>query len=197
MKKHLFIICFLGLSSFCQAQTDVHLNIVNLLFFEASGSIEKGLNKNISVGGFAGYFYGLPHGAEGPFFLSNNGGENKYFHIGPEVKFYVYPDGSLNRFFVGAYARYTNGKATSPDNYGGEISSRYNKGSMGLSLGSKWVTKSNIIFGFFGGIDRNFVSNYNNERYLGTSPADGDDEYFGYRIGAHIGYRFGNKSTDK
>lgn len=197
MRKQFLIIFFLGLSTFCRAQTDVHLNIVNLLFFEASGSFEKAINKNVSIGGFTGYFYGLPDGTDGPFILSNNGGDNKYFHVGPEVKFYVYPDGSLNRFFVGAYARYSHGEATSPDNYSAEISSKYNKAAMGLSIGSKWVTRTNIIFGFFGGIDRNFVSNYKNEGYLDASHANGDDEFFGYRIGAHIGYRFGNKSTDK
>ncbi|PIB35843.1 hypothetical protein BFP72_10785 [Reichenbachiella sp. 5M10] len=189
MKSNLLLLilclgCYVG-----QAQTDVNLNVVNILLFDASGSIEKGINDNISFGGFTGYFYGMPD-------LADEDGYNKYFYIGPELKYYVYPKGKLDRFFVGLYAKYSNGeaKASNWDYYSNTPAeqpvSHYNKFAFGISMGSKWVTKNNIIFGFFGGLDRNLVSNYENKDYLNYDTGSSDHENFGFRIGVHIGYRF-------
>ncbi|RJE75167.1 hypothetical protein [Reichenbachiella sp. MSK19-1] len=195
MKTNLLLLVFMLWGFVSRAQTDVNLNIVNLLLFEASGSIDKGINENLSFGGFMGYYYGLPD-------LSTEDGYNNFFYIGPELKYYVLPKNGLDRFFVSVYAKYSNGeaKAADWDYYGnGALNqpvSKYNKFAFGIGLGSKWVTKSNIIFGFFGGVDRNLVSNYDNQAYLDQEPGDTDDEHFGFKIGAHVGYRFGTNKND-
>lgn len=195
MKTTLTTILFLASVPYCRAQTEVNVNIVNLLFFEASGGVEKGINENISVGGFAGYFYGLPNNPNNDFLpIAQNEGENKYFFIGPEVKYYIFPKGVLDRFFVGGYAKYSLGKAVSSQTNSNNqsISSSYNKAALGISIGVKWVTENNFIFGIFGGVDRNFVSQYENEEYLNYLSGGTDGNYFNHRIGAHIGYRFDN-----
>ncbi|UXP31901.1 hypothetical protein N6H18_16265 [Reichenbachiella agarivorans] len=198
--KNLFLLTILGLLALkSQAQVDAQLNIVNFMLFEASGSVEKAINNRVSIGGFAGYYYGLPEDNSDilPVF-NGNGGENKYFYVGPEIKFYVLPKDKIDRFYIGAYARYLGGKATSPDteeyingNYVPiEVSSTYNKVAFGFSIGSKWVLPSNIMFGVHGGLDRNIVSIYENNDYLDHTLGGDDNENFGYRIGISLGYRF-------
>ncbi|PIB35844.1 hypothetical protein BFP72_10790 [Reichenbachiella sp. 5M10] len=200
MKKSLLVLllslCALG----TRAQVDAQFNFVNLMLFEASGSVEAALNDNVSFGGFTGYHYGLPNGIDEIHpGIDNQGGENEFFYIGPELKYYVYPKDKIDRFYLGVYARYSVGKATSADDGTYDIngnwisrtySSTYNKVAFGISLGSKWVTRNNIVFGVSGGIDRNLLAIYADEEYLDHTPGGSDDENFGFRLGLSIGYRF-------
>ncbi len=176
------------------AQTELSLNISNLLINEANVTYEKGLNDYLSFGAFASFVYDLPP-------TDNNQFINKNFYFGPEIKYYVSPKKGFDRFYIGFYLKESIGTVSLNDNYYyywdyppidvENQSSAYSKLAFGLNLGAKWVAENNIIYGLNFGVGRNLYTNYENEDfrdyYFDQRPAAED---FDFRIGFNIGYRF-------
>lgn len=175
------------------AQTELSLNISNLLINEANVTYEKGLNDYLSVGAFASYVFDLPP-TDGNEFI------NKNFYFGPEIRYYVSPKKGFDRFFIGFYLKESIGTVTINDDYyywteyPGQLentTSAYSKLAFGLNLGSKWVAKNNIIYGLNFGIGRNLYTSYEHDDfkdyYFSQRPAAED---FDFRFGFSMGYRF-------
>ncbi len=203
--KLLVIAAFLTLSGF--AQHDIKLNITNVFLYEFNVNYEYLLNEYATLGGFGGYAYGFP-GVEEP---------NKYFYVGPEFRYYVSPKNGADRFFIGLYSRVKVGSSylTQTENgtpindpfgylsYYQTEEVDYFKLGLGVSLGGKWVTKTGFVYGVFGGIGRNVVSNYdetafvnhesefNPDSYYKDTYSDYDTQYWDFRIGFNVGWRLG------
>ena len=175
------------------AQTELSLNISNLLINEANFVLEKGVQENLSIGVFASYVYGLPP-TDNIQFLNNN------FYFGPEVRYYVSPKNGLDLFFIGLYLKEAIGTVNLNDNYydyygipptNSGTSMTYSKLAFGLNIGSKWITRNNITYGMNFGIGRNLYSSYSNEAlrdyYFDQNTIA---KYFDFRFGFNIGFRF-------
>lgn len=188
------------------AQQEIHLNVSNVFLYEFNMAYEHALNDNLTLGGFGGYVYGFPEQSY----------ENKFWYLGPEVRYYTSPRYGADRFFFGFYARIKDGYAENEYSEGGQLISTgqyesfywmgkqdYTKVAVGLSLGAKWVTNKGLTYGFFGGFGRNLVSSYSNEDY--TSHEDlfvpgtyyqseyssgTDSKYWDVRVGFNLGWRF-------
>ena len=188
------------------AQQDVKLNFSNLLIYELMGSYEYSFNPHISLSGIVGYSYGFPDVND----------PTAFFYVGPELRLYVAPKRTTDGFFVGVYSRYKNGYTLGSvsqygilkanGNYdgiqqGGNID--YEKFSMGIVFGAKWVTDIGFVYGFYLGGGRHLWTNYTfgnftDYSYLFTEESyefeywrgQYDNELWEVRVGFNIGWRF-------
>jgi hypothetical protein len=190
-KLSLFLFAAL-LSGKAIAQTELSLNVSNLLINEANVTLEKGLSDNFSLVGFASYVYGFPP-TDNMEFINTN------FYFGPEVRYYVSPVNGIDRFFIGVYLKEAIGNISQNDQYYyfydpsqfRNQSSSYSKLAFGLSLGAKWVTRSNVLFGLNMGFGRNIYTEFSNENFRDYYfNSNGFNEYYDFRIGFNLGYRF-------
>lgn len=187
------------------AQQEIFLNVSNVFLYEFNMSYENALNDNLTIGGFGGYVYGFPEQSY----------ENKFWYLGPEVRYYPTPRFGADRFFFGFYTRIKNGYAESEFTETGQLISTgqyesyywmgtqdYTKVSVGLTLGGKWITSNGLTYGFFGGFGRNLFSSYtevdytSNESlfipgtYYSSTYAGTDSKYWDVRLGFNLGWRF-------
>lgn len=193
-KKTEWLFASLILATTAFSQTEVSLNISNLLINEANVTYEKSINDYFTIGAFASYVYDLPP-------TENNQFINRNFYFGPEVRYYVAPKNGFDRFFIGLYLKESIGTVSFNENYyyyyydnsspPENKSSAYSKLAFGINLGSKWVARNNIVYGLNFGIGRNLYSSFENEAmkeyYFNQSPAA---ENFDFRFGFTVGYRF-------
>ncbi|SHK49771.1 hypothetical protein SAMN04488028_105208 [Reichenbachiella agariperforans] len=212
MKKHLYtlllVLTMTTISHWASAQHDFQINLSNLILYEINVNYEfLELNENTTLGAFGGYVYGFP-----------DQDDHRYYYFGPELRFYPFPIKGADLFFIGIYSRYKNGytdmeitengynSANNESFYNSEIvQSDYQKVAVGFNLGMKWVTDSNIIFGFNTALGRNAYFHYETPQYQSSiknqSDSDSynkdeyidsnDSKYWDFRIGVHVGYRFG------
>jgi len=205
MKKKFFLLCFIA-SFLGYAQQDLKFNISNVFIYEANISYEKSLNDFLTLGGFAGFAYGLP----------DNDEANKYVYLGPELRYYVAPKNGADQFFVGVYSRAVSGNALITfeesglslvngwyDYYYQTERVNYFKLALGFTLGSKWVTKNGFVYGVFGGLGRNIIHAYDEtsfephtkyfqlDTYSSSIRNENDSKYWDFRIGFNVGWRFG------
>jgi len=186
------------------AQQEISINASNLFLYEFNMSYEFAINDNLAFNGFGGYVYGFPEQSY----------ENKFWYIGPEVRYYPAPRYGADRFFFGFYARYKDGYSKSEIYESGQLKStgqyesfyemanqEYTKVAVGLTLGAKWITSKGLTYGFFGGCGRNLISSYSDaytshkdlfepgtyymDRYSGS-----DSKYWDVRLGFNLGWRF-------
>jgi hypothetical protein len=188
-----------------QGQIEPQINFSNLLFYEANGLLEYGINNNTSVTGMVGYVYGFPDAAE----------PNKYFYVGAEYRLYVAPKHGIDRFFLSFYTRYKTGYypgglseegILKGSNFYESIYSNGNvnhqKLTIGITLGSKWKSPSGFIYGFFIGGGRNVISQYSSNQIVSNevlfipetyqarwSGSQWDNEDWDFRFGITIGWR--------
>lgn len=200
------MLCFENL----KAQQDLQINLSNLIFYEFNVNYEfKEVINQATIGVLGGYVYGFPN-AEG----------SEYFNIGSEFRYYVSSQKTAHGFFFGLYSRYKNGfENLEVDESGYSINDptqwvsnfqdsnvKFQSVVVGISLGMKWVTESNLIFGFHVGLGRNIYYNRSDIEiknsiidqidpdtyFLETySYSDIDSEFIDFRTGFNIGYRFG------
>ena len=209
MKKLFRVLIFtfgIGASPFLNAQSDIKLNVSNAIIYELNVMYEYTLSDNMSISAFGGYVYGLPEIEE----------TVKYLYIGAEFRYYVSPKLGADGFYFGGYTRYKNGYSKGHIEESGilldgggynyneqKLDVDFNKLAFGFSLGSKWVTRSGFVFGFFGGLGRNLYadykesSDYSSREHLyvpGTYQANVvksslDSRYWDWRMGFNIGFR--------
>lgn len=206
LKLRIILFTVLGFAVFsAKAQIDPQINFSNILFYEANGLVEFGINEHTSVTGMVGYVYGFPDAAE----------PNKYFYVGAEYRLYVAPTHGIDRFYLSLYSRYKTGYYP-----GGLFEEGFLKGSnfyesfysngnvdhrkltLGITLGSKWKSPSGFIYGFFIGGGRNVISQYSSNQIVSKealfnpetyqsqwSGSQWDNEIWDFRFGITIGWR--------
>ncbi|MBL7826520.1 MAG: DUF3575 domain-containing protein [Saprospiraceae bacterium] len=157
------------------AQTEVKINPLGLLFGSPDVSAEFRLSNSAGLEPFVG-------------FTSKNwaGGDLKYTAVnaGAAFKYYFNPQRGFDRFYAGAYTRFNNGTVRDviSDSEGG-----YTRLSLGFMIGQKWVSKKNVVFELGFGVGRAFINNLNDD--------DGTIADFTFDLDLMgrlaIGYRFG------
>ena len=170
-----FSLCILGLFS-ANAQTELKINPLGLLFGSPDVSAEFGLSEATSVEPFIG------------FTSRNNSfyGDAKYnaLNAGASFKYFFNPHRGIDRFYAGAYTRFNTGKW--------EIDSESltsQRLSVGLLIGQKWVSRKNIIFELAFGAGRAFLNKIED----GSTGEDYGELLFDLDIMGRlaVGYRFG------
>jgi hypothetical protein len=134
------------------AQIDVKINPIGLLFANFDVSAEFGLSEN----------FGLDIAPIIDFRTADYGiDEYKYSRFGvvANPRYYVSPKNDVDRFYVGAYAKFLTGKAKLDDLVGWS-NTRF---AIGANLGYKVVADSGFVFDIGFGIGRAFVNNYEAE----------------------------------
>ena len=207
MKKIIIAFFLLLTIGPARAQSDVQINLSNLLIYETELSYEKVLSDYVTFGGMVGYVYDFP-GISYPV---------NYFYIGPEFRYYVAPKYGADRFFVGAYMRYKDGYHTAVFEENGQTPNgewkyydqmakfEYSKLAVGFTIGSKWMAKTGFLYGGYIGVGRILYSDYSPQSdvtshedeftpetyYSYTYSYSNDSEYWDFRVGFMIGYRIG------
>ncbi len=186
MKKIIVLSLFCVLTFKIQAQTELKINPLGLLFSSPDLSVEFAAAENIGVEPFLGVSF-LKLTVDGDGYKSNG------FNYGVNGKYYFNPDKGIDKFYAGIYMRGGNSKYTGQGSNSGDSFSR-NYVGLGLSLGYKWVSRQNIVFDVGAGIGRKLVN-----KYTDASSSNVDlsgitilnlDGFF--RFG--VGYRFGGGS---
>lgn len=131
------------------AQIDVKVNPIALLFASFDVSAEFGLSENFGLDvapilDFGSQDYGID--------------EYKYTRFGAIVnpRYYVNPKNDVDRFYVGAYAKFLTGKAKLDDLVGWKNT----RLAIGANIGYKVVADSGFIFDVGFGVGRAFLNNY-------------------------------------
>ena len=186
MKKFIVLILVCAFTFKIQAQTELKINPLGLLFSSPDLSAEFGVAENIGIEPFIGVSF-LKLTVDGDGYKSNGIG------YGVNGKYYFSPDKGIDKFYAGIYMRGGNSKYTGQGSNSGDSFSR-NYFGVGLSLGYKLVSRQNIVFDIGIGIGRKFLNKYSNASSssvdISTIPLLNLDGFF--RFG--VGYRFGGGS---
>lgn len=176
------------------AQSELSLNVGNLLFKEFALSYEQGITDNLSISGFASYNYDLPPSDNIDFI-------NRNINFGPELKYYVNPNKGIDGFFVGLYVKESIGTITVNNNYSellansSQAVSDFNRMAVGFQIGGKWVVQNNVLFGLNFGMGRNLYNAFSDQVVRDYYFNDNSlAENFDFKFGFSMGYRFGNVS---
>ena len=186
MKKFIVLSLFCAFICKIQAQTELKINPLGLLFSSPDLSVEFAVAENIGIEPFIGVSF-LKLTVDGDGYKSNGLG------YGVNGKYYFNPDKGIDKFYAGIYMRGGNSKYTGQGSNSGDSFSR-NYFGVGLSLGYKWVSRQNIVFDLGGGIGRKFLNKYSDASSsnvdISSIPLLNIDAFF--RFG--VGYRFGGGS---
>jgi hypothetical protein len=186
MKKNILLALFSAIILSCQAQTEVKINPLGLLFSSPDLSAEFGVNESVGIEPYVGLsFLSLTVGNDG---YTSNG-----YGLGVNSKYYFTPEKGIDKFYGGVYVRGGGSKFTGKGtNSGNSFSSSYF--ALGLSLGYKWVSKQNIVFDLGLGLGRKLLNKYSDPSSTNIDvsgiPILNIDGFF--RFG--VGYRFGGGS---
>ncbi len=181
----LALFCFLSIHS-VQAQVDVKINPVGILFNNLNAAVEFGIKDNFGIEVTPGFGWNKLN------LENDNDYKGNVLRLGVNGRYYLNPnDKGLNGFYIGAYSRYAGGS------YKFESDSETEKFnstrlSLGFLLGGKVVARNEkLIFDFGTGFGRALI-------YKFTDP-DGQDEanlsdipFLNWDIPFYItvGYRF-------
>ncbi|MBV6439919.1 MAG: DUF3575 domain-containing protein [Haliscomenobacteraceae bacterium CHB4] len=170
------------------AQVDVQINPVGILFSSINVTAELGVSEDFGIEG--GLDYDFQNFDIGDFDYRNNA--IGFRAIG---KYYFRPEDGIDRWTIGAYARYITGTASTSGDAGNDREEVKNtKFAFGFYTGYKWVSQKNVVFELGLGIGRNFVRTY---EYEDGSEVDTSDipllniDLLG-RLS--LGYRFGGSN---
>ncbi|MEN9444960.1 MAG: hypothetical protein RIS47_1851 [Bacteroidota bacterium] len=149
-----------------KAQFDVAINPIDLLFTKLVISAEIPVNEGFGLEGDFSYNWK---------FLDVEGID--VLGLTAMGKYYFNPEVGIDKFYIGAYARYQQFKST-------ETSETYNRGCLGFLVGYKWVSSRKIIFDSAVGVGR---------QLLAPTVVEGDDLgplNFDILLKLSVGYRF-------
>jgi len=189
MKKLIVLALFAFGFTTSQAQIDVSINPLGLLFSNPDLSAEYIVNENIGVELTLGAVYGktaaLGLGEE--FRLSKSG-----YKVRLSGKYYFKPNNGGDRFYAGVYlgprsTKQTGDSAVWGEDYGYKVSAF----TAGVNLGFKWVGDNGIVFEIGGGAGRAFG---NKIEFIDPDGSNPVVEGFGIDgFGKlSVGYRLGN-----
>lgn len=134
------------------AQIDVKINPIALLYASFDVAAEFGISESFGVDVAPILNFGTQN---------YNSDEFKYtrFGIVANPRYYVSPKNGVDRFYVGAYAKFLTGKAKFEDVTGWSNT----RLAIGANLGYKVVADSGFVFDIGFGVGRAFVNNYEGE----------------------------------
>lgn len=158
------------------AQTEVKINPLGLLFGSPDLSAEFGLSHSASLEPFIGF-------TSRKTTLGDSGWKYNALNAGASFKYFFNPQRGIDRFYAGVYTRFNNGSWTYDNEKLG-----YQRLSLGLLIGQKWVSKKNVVFELALGAGRAFLTNLD-------KTSSGESLSLGYGVDfmgrLALGYRFG------
>lgn len=182
MKSRLMILALavFSFSAFrANAQVDVTLNPIGLLFGDLSVGADFILSDEFSVEGTIGIGGG-----------SDDFSSLKWTNIpiGVVGKYYFNPDDGADKFYADAFLRFISRsyKADGDTNYSEYSQTRF---GLGVGIGYKSVSRSGIVFDIGFGVGRALIDNTKFESDGDEYNVDWPDIMFQGKLG--IGYRFG------
>ena len=190
MKRTILLLTLAALSfGTAQAQIDIKVGPLGLLFSNLNLGVEFGVNENVGIELTPGIDWkSLP-------LVADNNYSSVAYRIGVNGRYYFNPtEKRLNGFYAGAYTRYGGGvyKYTDPDT---DITDKFTSTRIagGFLLGGKIVSRNErVIFDLGIGFGRAFV--YKFEDSDGSDSADLSDIPFvnwDIPINLKIGFRIG------
>lgn len=182
MKQKFIILAliFAGFSLNLNAQIDVTVNPIGLLFSNINAGADIGFAEDMSVEPRIGLSFNNYTLGDADF--SSTG-----FAIGAIGKYYFSPDDGCDKWHVGPYLDF--GTSTLKADMEADVTNT--KFGLGLYVGYKWVSAKNIVFdlGFGGG--RNFINKF--EASDGSETDLGGIPLLNINLTGKlaVGYRFG------
>lgn len=150
MKKFLFVLLMTTTFTIVSnAQVDVTVNPIGLLFGNFNGGADIGLSNDLSVEPRIGLTFG-DNTVDGIEFSSFG------FSLGALGKYYFNPSDGCDKWHIGPYLDFSN-STLSADN---EDNVTWTRFGVGLYTGYKWVSSRNIVFDLGFGAGRNFVNEF-------------------------------------
>ena len=140
-----FIFSFFTLSQ-VNAQVDVKISPLNLLFGNIAGSAEVGISPNIGIEATLGHTWNK-------ITLDGNEYKSSKPRFGGNVRYYINPnEKGLNNFYAAFYTRFSNAHLTrTSDN----VTGNYKRVGTGFMVGYKLVNRSEkLVFDFNLGFGR-------------------------------------------
>lgn len=169
-----------GLAS-SNAQIDVTINPIGILFGDISVGADFGLSENLSVEAGVGFGSGDQLGAD--WSNLNFTGTGKY---------YFNPKHGADKFYADLFLRFTNRKYEWGDDFFGNANYKQTRFGAGFGIGYKIVSNGGFVFDINLGAGRAFVDNVKFEDDAGNQTSvDWTNLII---IGKFaVGYRFGGK----
>lgn len=134
-----------------QAQVDIKVNPVGLIFSRAILSAEFAIKDNIGIEAQGGV-------AWPSFSVNDEKFKSNTVRYGVNGRYYFSPDKGIDRFYAGIYTRFVNGEMTSTVDDGRV---KRNRASGGILLGYKVVARNErLVFDFGLGLGRVFTNKY-------------------------------------
>jgi len=194
MKKFILTICMISAFMFTsQAQIDLKINPIGLLFGSPDLSGEYVVNENIGVELSAGILFGKVIGSG---IFGGEGLDKSGYRIRASGKYYFSPDDGADGFFAGLYlgprSRPTTGEPVDTGNGTSyEPGAKTSAFSLGVLIGYKWVSEKGIIFEIDGGLGRGLGNK------ITLNDLDNPTEVRGLGLDGvlvmSVGYRFGER----
>ena len=168
--------CVLGILGL-NAQTELKINPLGLLFGSPDVSAEFGLTNSASLEPFLGFTSRKTN-------LGSSDWKYNAVNAGLSFKYFFNPHRGIDRFYAGIYTRFNTGTWTFDTD---KLTSQ--RLSLGLLIGQKWVSKRNIVFELALGAGRAFLNNIED----GTNGEDYGSLLFDLDVMGRlaVGYRFG------
>lgn len=187
MKSKILVLSLAFFSFFslqAQVQVDATLNPINILVGAPNVGVDFSINNEVSVEGSVGFL-----SRKAPFDQNI-----KYTGIPVQTvgKYYFNPKHGNDRFYVSAFLRYVNRKATydmqevDETLYANFTQSRF---GAGFGIGTKVVSDNNIVFDFGFQLGRVITESIKFETSGEPQALDFNDIIINLKIG--VGYRFG------
>ena len=185
MRLIIAVLALFTLSSTSQAQVDVTINPLGILFGNISVGADIVITENFSVEPTVGF------GARTRELL---GYKSTRIPISVFGKYYFNPNNGADKFYASLWLRYSNRKFEWDETFAGAFNVNYNQTRIGggLGIGYKVVSSGGVVFDIGFGAGRAFVDNT-------TFNSDVDDQglitidwpalMFNGKLG--LGYRFG------
>ena len=175
----LMLVCKAG-----QAQFDLSINPISILFSSLDLSGEYGIIEDVGLEASLGYDFGKYD--LGDVTVKNNG-------VGIRLigKYYFKPRRSISRWNLGPYIKYATWTGSYDDGVdaGNLTNTRF---AVGLYTGYKWVSRRNIVFELGFGIGRAFLNKYTTDNdSINLDDVPGFNVDLTGKLG--LGYRFGSK----
>lgn len=190
MKKHIFVVALVTLFLNLQAQTEVKINTLGTIIINPSVSAEFAATENIGIEPYLGLTrFGLT--------IDNKKYKTRGPNYGVLGKYYISPEGGIDKFYVGLAFRGGNSKYTfTTDSTSAKEAFTRQKLGVDVCLGYKWVSENNVVFEISAGLGRKISNkftvvdrtvNVNNIPFL---------NFDGF-IKFNVGYRFGGGGSRK
>ena len=181
MKKVTFLVVslavlFFGFNSKAQAQVDVSINPISILWGDITVGADFALSENLSVEGQIGYSSNTTAGA-------------KYTGIPITAfgKYYFNPTRGTDRFYGSVFLRFVSRSYEADDSFSDYEYTRTRLGA-GVGIGYKIVSSGNFVFDIGLGVGRAFVDNTSIKVGNESVVVDWTDVMFACKLA--IGYRF-------